>query len=256
MAEPLTLIKALDLKIHFGGVKAADGASLNVYENERLAIIGPNGAGKTTFLNICTGYLKPKEGRVWFNNEEITRKSPRSITRKGVARTFQIPQLFLEHTVVENVLISIAARQKYLKKFWQLEKIPEADEAYELLEVVGVADVADQLAMELPEGRRKLLDIALALALKPKVLLMDEPTSGVSSQEKFKIMDILVAALEKEQITSVFVEHDMEMVSRYADRVVVWNEGKVQFEGVPDEILKHPEVIEQVVGMDVKHAAI
>lgn len=122
--------------------------------------------------------------------------------------------------------------------------------------MMGIDDVADHLAMVLPEGKRKLLDIAMALALKPKILLMDEPTSGVSSQEKFKIMDILVAVLEKEEITSVFVEHDMEMVNRYADRVVVWNEGNVQFDGVPDEILTHPEVIEQVVGMDVSHAAI
>jgi len=253
MPEPL--IKALDLKIHFGGVKAADGASLDVFNNERLAIIGPNGAGKTTFLNICTGYLKPMEGRVWFDGKEITNNSPRSITKRGVARTFQIPQLFLEQTVLENVLIAISAREGYLTGLTPLEKLTEVDEVHSLLNMVGLDDVADETAIVLPEGKRKLLDITLALALQPKVLLMDEPTSGVSSQEKFQIMDILVSALDKEKITSVFVEHDMEVVSRYADRVVVWNEGKVQFEGSPDEILKHPEVIEQVVGMDVNHAA-
>lgn len=251
MPEPL--IRALDLKIHFGGIKAADGASLNVFNNERLAIIGPNGAGKTTFLNICTGYLKPTEGRVWFDGTEITNKSPRSITQKGVGRTFQVPQLFLEHTALENILISISAREGHLTSFKSLKNLPEVPEAHALLDMMGLNGVANQLAIALPEGKRKLLDIALALALKPKVLLMDEPTSGVSSQEKFKIMDILILALEQEKITSVFVEHDMEMVSRYADRVVVWNEGKVQFEGVPDEILKHPEVIEQVVGMDMSH---
>jgi branched-chain amino acid transport system ATP-binding protein len=254
MPEPL--IKALDLKIHFGGVKAADGASLDVFNNERLAIIGPNGAGKTTFLNICTGYLKPAEGRVWFDGKEITNNSPRSITKRGVARTFQIPQLFLEQTVLENVLIAISAREGYLTSLTQLEKLTEVDEVHSLLNMVGLDDVANEMAIVLPEGKRKLLDITLALALQPKVLLMDEPTSGVSSQEKFMIMDILVSALDKEKITSVFVEHDMEVVSRYADRVVVWNEGKVQFEGAPDEILKHPEVIEQVVGMDVNHAVI
>ena len=254
MPEPW--IKALDLKIRFWGVKAADGASLDVFNNERLAIIGPNGAGKTTFLNICTGYLKPMEGRVWFDGKEITNNSPRSITKKGVARTFQIPQLFLEQTVLENVLIASSAREGYLTGLTQLEKLTEVDEVHSLLNMVGLDDVADEIAIVLPEGKRKLLDITLALALQPKVLLMDEPTSGVSSQEKFEIMDILVSALDKEKITSVFVEHDMEVVSRYADRVVVWNEGKVQFEGAPDEILKHPEVIEQVVGMDVNHAAI
>jgi branched-chain amino acid transport system ATP-binding protein len=135
-------------------------------------------------------------------------------------------------------------------------KIPELEEAHQLMKMMGIEDVSDQLAMVLPEGKRKLLDTALALALKPKILLMDEPTSGVSSQEKFKIMDILIDVLAKEEITSVFVEHDMEVVSRYADRVVVWNDGNVQFDGAPDEILTHPEVIEQVVGMDVSHAAI
>jgi branched-chain amino acid transport system ATP-binding protein len=124
------------------------------------------------------------------------------------------------------------------------------------MNMMGIEDVASQPAMVLPEGNRKLLDTALALALKPKILLMDEPTSGVSSQEKFKIMDILIDVLAKEEITSVFVEHDMEVVSRYADRVVVWNDGNVQFDGGPEEILTHPEVIEQVVGMDVNHAAI
>lgn len=250
------LIKAIDLKIHFGGVKAANGACLDVYKKEHLAIIGPNGAGKTTFLNICTGYLKPTEGQVWFEGNEITNKPPRSITRRGIARAFQIPQLFLEHTVLENVLISIAARQRYGLRLNYIKSIKEVQEAFALLEMVGLRDVADQLSSVLPEGKRKLLDIALALALKPKVILMDEPTSGVSSQEKFKIMDILVDALEAQEITSVFVEHDMEMVSRYADRVVVWSDGNVQFAGTPSEILKQPEVVEQVVGMDVSHATI
>jgi len=254
MAQPL--IKALDLKIHFGGVKAADGASLEVFEQESLAIIGPNGAGKTTFVNICTGYLKPTEGRVWFNGEDITKKSPRAITRRGIARTFQIPQLFLEHTVLENILIGIAARQTYWMKISNIKDLEEVSEAYRLLEMLGIDNVAGQLALVLPEGKRKLLDIGLALALKPKVLLMDEPTSGVSSQEKFRIMDLLSEVLKQERITSVFIEHDMEVVSRYANRVVVWNEGNVRFNGAPDEILKHPDVIEQVVGMDLSHVAI
>jgi branched-chain amino acid transport system ATP-binding protein len=254
MAEPL--IRTQGLKLYFGGVKAADGVSLDVFSKQRLAIIGPNGAGKTTFLNICTGYLKPTEGSVWLNDREITNHSPRSITKRGVARTFQIPQLFLEHTVLENILISISSRQRRLGSLRNMMKIPELGEAHQLMTMMGIEDVADQLALVLPEGNRKLLDTALALALKPKILLMDEPTSGVSSQEKFKIMDILIDVLEKEEITSVFVEHDMEVVSRYADRVVVWNDGNVQFDGAPDEILTHPEVIEQVVGMDVSHAAI
>ncbi len=254
MTEPL--IRAQGLKRYFGGIKAADGASLDVFKKERLAIIGPNGAGKTTLINICTGYLKPTEGKVLFKDEEITSHPPREITKMGIARTFQIPQLFLEHTVLENILIAISSRQAHLLTLRNIMKLPEIEEAHNLSVMMGIGDVANSLTMTLPEGKRKLLDIAMALALKPEIILMDEPTSGVSSQEKFQIMDILIDVLKQEGITAVFVEHDMEMVNRYADRVVVWNEGKVQFEGAPDEILSKPEVIEQVVGMDVNHAAI
>jgi len=250
------LLRAENLAIHFGGILAADGVSLDVYEQEKLAIIGPNGAGKTTFLNICTGYLKPSAGHVWFGDAEITKKSPRQITKMGVARTFQIPQLFLEHTVVENMLIAVSARQGHLRRFVDLHRVPERAEVMHLLELVGLIDVSEQFAYALPEGMRKLLDVAIGLALRPRLLLMDEPTSGVSSQEKFEIMDILAQALDEHEVSAVFVEHDMEMVSRYADRVAVWNSGNVQMVGKPDEILNHPEVIDQVIGMGGSHAAV
>lgn len=251
------LLRAENIEIHFGGIQAADNVSLDVYEKEKLAIIGPNGAGKTTFLNICTGYLKPSAGHVWFGDTEITRRSPRQITKMGVARTFQIPQLFLEHTVLENLLIAVSARQGHLRRFIDMHKIPEMDEVMHLLELVGLADASDHLAHTLPEGMRKLLDVALGLALRPRLLLMDEPTSGVSSQEKFEIMDILVQALDEHEVSSVFVEHDMDVVSRYADRVAVWDSGSVRMVGSPSEILNHPEVIEQVIGIGgTYHAAL
>ena len=243
------LLSARGLVIRFGGVIAADGVDLDVFEGEHLAIIGPNGAGKTTFLNIATGYLKPQAGRVTFLGDDITAHSPRAITQLGISRAFQIPQLFLDHTVIESLLIAAASRARRLWTMRDLNALPERDEMMALLALVGANDVADQKTIVLPEGKRKLVDIAMALALKPKLVLMDEPTSGVASAEKFAIMDVLVAALDAQGVTSVFVEHDMEVVERYADRVAVWNAGKIQMSGKPDEILKDPDVVSQVIGI-------
>ncbi len=243
------LICARGLKIRFGGVIAADGVDLDVFEGENLAIIGPNGAGKTTFLNMTTGYLRPQSGTVHFMGREITALPPRRITRMGVARAFQIPQLFLDQSVIENMMIAAAAQGGIFSALRHLLDLPERAAMEDLLDLVGVKPYANRLARELPEGQRKLVDIALALALRPKILLMDEPTSGVASGEKTAIMDILVAALKATGVSSVFVEHDMEMVERYAHRVAVWSSGKIQFTGPPAEILANAEVRARVIGI-------
>ena len=220
--------QAKDIKIRFGGVIAADGIDLDVLEGENLAIIGPNGAGKTTFLNICTGYLRPQAGTV---GSRATR-SPRSRRARspalGIARAFQIPQLFLEHTVLENMLIAAAVARAAPVPLPHFADCPSATRWWRLLELVGCGVVAGRGAPELPEGQRKLVDIALALALRPRLLLMDEPTSGVASADKFAIMDILAQRSPRQKVTSVFVEHDMDMVTRYANRVAVWSVGKIQ----------------------------
>jgi branched-chain amino acid transport system ATP-binding protein len=243
------LLSAKGIEIRFGGVVAADGIDLDVIEGENLAIIGPNGAGKTTFLNISTGYLRPQAGTITFLGQDITAQLPRTITKLGIARAFQIPQLFLDQTVMENMLIAAASRRGHPSGFHPLSGLSEVKEMGRLLDLVGVASYAERKARELPEGQRKLVDIALALALKPKLLLMDEPTSGVASSEKLEIMDILTSALAKEKVTSVFVEHDMDMVERYAHRVAVWNVGKIQKLGTPAEVLADPKVREQVIGI-------
>jgi branched-chain amino acid transport system ATP-binding protein len=242
------LLEARNLQIRFGGVIAADDVSLAIERGRNLAIIGPNGAGKTTFLNICTGWLKPAKGTVLFQGKDITSLAPRRIVRLGVARAFQIPQLFTEHTALENLLISVSAREGLRNPLQDMHTIRQRGEMLHLLDMVGCADVADRPVVELSEGQRKLIDIAVALALKPKLLLMDEPTSGVASSEKFKIMEILVKALAEAKVTSVFVEHDMGIVSRYADEVAVWAAGNVQMRGSPEEILQHPDVIRDVIG--------
>lgn len=248
MTGPI-LLEARGLAIRFGGVVAADGIDLDVFDGEKLAIIGPNGAGKTTFLNIATGYLRPQAGTVRFLGQEITARPPREITRIGIARAFQIPQLFLDHTVMENLLIAAAAQTGRPGVFEPLHDLPQRSDMESLLDLVAIRDVANRKAGELPEGKRKLVDIAVALALKPRLLLMDEPTSGVASAEKMAIMDILVAALATQRVTSVFVEHDMEMVTRYADRVAVWSSGKIQLAGPPAQVLADQTVREQVIGI-------
>lgn len=242
------LLETRNLVIKFGGVTAANDVSLKIQAGRNLAIIGPNGAGKTTFLNICTGWLKPSKGQVLFEGRDITPLPPRKIVDRGVARAFQIPQLFTEHTALENLLIAVSARDKRRNTVMDMAQIPERKEMLHLLDMVGCADVADTVVVELSEGQRKLIDIAIALALKPKLLLMDEPTSGVASSEKHSIMKILIGALKEAEVTSVFVEHDMGIVENYADEVAVWNNGNVQLRGTPAEILEHPDVIRDVIG--------
>jgi len=243
-----TLLSARGLAIRFGGVVAANGIDLDLFEGENLAIIGPNGAGKTTFLNMCTGYLRPQAGSVRFEGHEILGQPPRRITRLGIARAFQIPQLFTEHTVLENMLLAAAVRERRWNPFRTLANLPQRGEMLDLLALVDCRALAGKRAADLPEGQRKLVDIAIALALKPKILLMDEPTSGVASADKFAVMEILVSALRSAKVSSVFVEHDMEMVTRYATRVAVWSQGKIQSTGEPVRVLADPEVIRTVIG--------
>lgn len=242
------VLDARNLRLHFGGVAAADDASLSVASGQRVAIIGPNGAGKTTFINICTGHLKPQSGSVLFEGREMTGLAPRRIVRNGIARSFQLPQLFLDITVLENLLVALAAREGIWNSWMPLERHGKRDEMLDLLDVIGLTDAAHRLTRELPEGMRKLVDIAMALALKPRLIFMDEPTSGVSTQEKFTIMDVVIRALEQNATTAVFVEHDMDVVSRYADSVAVWSGGRISLIGTPAEVLADPDVQRNVVG--------
>lgn len=247
MSAPL--LQAKDLRIAFYGVQAADGVNLEIREGEFLAIIGPNGSGKTTFLNLCTGYLRPSSGEVYLDGKPITAMAPRTIARRGIARAFQIPQLFLDQTVLDNLMIAVAAKRGIWVPFRALGANGRRGEAEELLALVGLDGEAGQLAGALPEGRRKLLDIALALALKPRLVLLDEPTSGVSTIERFTLMETLMGALRRAEVTALFVEHDMDVVQRYADRVVVWDSGSVMAEGPPGEVFKDPRVLRNVVGV-------
>ena len=242
------LLSARGLMKSLGAVTAADEVSIEVPTGQRVSLIGSNGAGKTTFVNMVTGYLKPDAGSITLDGRDITRLGPRQISRLGVARSFQIPQLALDMTALDNMLVAAACNEGALS-FWQPAHAPQRRErAQALLERFDLADHAGRRVSELPGGVRKLLDIAMALAGQPKLLLLDEPTSGVSVEEKFPMMDTITEALATEQVTVLFVEHDMDIVTRYADRVIAFYSGRVIADDPPDAVLADEQVQRYVTG--------
>jgi branched-chain amino acid transport system ATP-binding protein len=249
------LLSARGLKLAFGGVKAADGIDLDVHAGEFLAIIGPNGAGKTTFINMTTGYLKPQAGTILYNGNPVLGLNPRRLVALGIARSFQLPQLFLEHTVGENVALAIAARCGLWSPLLPLMRPSWRAESDEILKRFGMLELAGHRADALNEGARKLVDIAMAVALRPRLILMDEPTSGVAAADKMGIVETLVRVLREAGVTAVFVEHDMEVVGRFADRVAVWAQGKIAALGPVAEVLADPMVRREVIGIGLGEGA-
>ncbi|MDR7554642.1 MAG: ATP-binding cassette domain-containing protein [Armatimonadota bacterium] len=243
------ILEVTDLTLHFGSVTAAERETVAVAPGEFVGIVGPNGAGKTTLLNLITGYHRPEAGRIRFLGRDIVGLHPHQITALGIGRSFQIPQLFLRLTVLENVLVALACASRQALDVWRpLYGRGRLAAAQELLGALGLAGDAGRLAGELPEGGRKLLDVALALALRPRLLLMDEPTSGVSTQEKFPVMDTLAGVLRAGAVTAIFVEHDMEVVRRYATRVLVLDSGRIVADGPPAAVLDGPTVRQAPAG--------
>ncbi|MFN3974261.1 MAG: ABC transporter ATP-binding protein [Dehalococcoidia bacterium] len=245
------ILETVNLTKSFGMVRAVEDVTITVEEGEVVGIVGPNGSGKTTFLNVVTGYLKPERGRVRYNGQDITGLSPRAVADLGVARSFQIPQLYLSLTVLENVLLALAIRQGKGATFWApLHNKERVEEALRLLAQFGLEKYAHHWASQLSEGSRKLLDVALSFARQPHLLFMDEPTSGVSVKDKFAIMDTLVPVLMRSKVTTIFVEHDMDVVQRYAQRVLVFHEGKVISDGRPEAFLLDPSIRRTLLGRE------
>ncbi len=238
-----------DLHKSFDAVTAAEAISVAVPEGVVWSLIGSNGAGKTTFVNMVTGYIKPDRGIITFDGRDITSLSPREITRLGMRRSFQIPQLCAELTVLENMLVSCAINQERKPSYWRpATSRDDVEKAMEILARFRIADSRDQLMAELSGGVRKLLDIAMALYGNPKVMLLDEPTSGVAAEEKFPIMDRVMAALAEEKVTTLFVEHDMDIVTRYSERVLAFYDGRIIANDSPDEVLGDEQVQRYVTG--------
>ncbi|MFV0282636.1 MAG: ABC transporter ATP-binding protein [Castellaniella sp.] len=242
------LLETRDLYLAFGGLVVADHIDFQLHRGERLAVIGQNGAGKTTFINICTGYLKPQSGDVWFGDRRITAMPPRRIVRLGMGRSFQLPQLFTEHTVRECVQIAAASQDRRLSFLRAMDSVVDRSEVESTLELVGLREDARRMSSDLPEGKRKLLDIAMALVLHPQLLIMDEPTSGVASEDKHDLMRIIMSALDQRHVTSWFVEHDVDIVARYATRVAAWISGAIVADGMPDGVLQDPRIRSEILG--------
>jgi branched-chain amino acid transport system ATP-binding protein len=251
------ILDARALNKSFGAVIAAAEVSAAIERDSVVGLIGTNGAGKTTFINLVTGYLTPDAGRIYFDGADITGLAPRAITRRGISRSFQIPQLYDSLSVLDNMLVGlgIVLRNAGLGGYFARAEtpvpghgVPALDAAERLLERFGLASYRNQPARVLPGGVRKLVDIALAMIAKPKLLLLDEPTSGVAAEEKFGIMDLILHAVRAEGVTIVFVEHDMEVVSRYAERVLAFYDGRIIADAAPEAVLADSEVRKYVVG--------
>jgi len=244
------ILEAAGLTKTFGAVTAAANISVSIEEDTVVGLIGGNGAGKTTFLNLVTGYLKPTSGSVRFLGRDITGMAPRRITRLGICRSFQIPQVFDSLTAFENLLVGLGivfmGRSAFVGSHLG-DATPEAA-AEEMLARFRLGDYRDEPVSVLPEGVRKLLDIAMAMAVKPRILLLDEPTSGVSADEKFALMDLVLGAIRADKVTVLFVEHDMDIVRRYTQRILAFYDGKVIADGDPASVLANAEVRRLVVG--------
>jgi branched-chain amino acid transport system ATP-binding protein len=242
------LLRVVGVDKRFGALVAASALDVSIAAGERVSLIGSNGAGKTTFVNMITGYLKPDAGRIALGGRDITPLHPRAIARLGVARSFQIPQLYPALSVLENMLVATACGGERLS-FWQPARRTDAvARADALLQRFGLRDQRERKVAELPGGVRKLLDIAMALTGQPRLLLLDEPTSGVSAEEKFPMMDIIMTALGAEPMTVLFVEHDMDIVKRHADRVIAFYSGRIIADAAPAAALADDDVRRYVTG--------
>jgi branched-chain amino acid transport system ATP-binding protein len=234
----------------FGAITAAADVSVRVEEGTIVGLIGGNGAGKTTFLNLITGYLVPTSGDIRYAGSSIVGLSPREVTRLGICRSFQIPQVFDSLSAYENLLVGLGIASLGKRAFAGTVldgRTPEVA-AEDMLQRFRLGPYRSAAASTLPEGVRKLLDIAMALAAKPRLLLLDEPTSGVSAEEKFALMDLVLGAIRSERVTVLFVEHDMEIVRRYAERVLAFYDGRTIADGMSGEVLDDPAVRKYVVG--------
>ena len=238
-----------NLSKSFGGVTAMNGVSLHFDEGSLTAVIGPNGAGKTTFFNLITGAFRPDAGRVLLGGEDIAGLGAPEIVRRGIGRAFQIASIFPSLTVREAILGAVNAHRHWYAKLGRRFPLAEAQsQAGEVMELVGLGAQASTLSGNLSHGDQKLLDIALALALEPRVLLLDEPTAGMGPEERWQMIETVHQLWQRKPMTLVFIEHDMDIVFKYAQTIRVLSYGKVLAEGRPDEVRRNPMVIEAYLG--------
>jgi branched-chain amino acid transport system ATP-binding protein len=246
----VSLLEIRNITKSFGNNRAVDDVSLTIRKGEFLGLIGSNGAGKTTLVNLISGFFPADHGALVFDGQDITRQSINDRIHVGIARSFQLVNLFDHLTVLDNVALTIFSRQGKTRWLWALADRDQAvrDESVAILRQFGLEGNANMLAGTISQGERKLLDVALSYALRPKLLFLDEPTSGVSTREKAPIMDIVTAVVRAEGITAVVIEHDMDIVFRYSDRIVAMHQGAILASGSPEEIRRNEQVAMTLLG--------
>jgi len=247
------VLETVGLEKRFGGLVATNDVSLKVEKGSRHALIGPNGAGKTTLINLLTGVLRPTAGRILLDSRDITALKANARVKLGLTRTFQINQLFADLTPLETVSLAVAERLGAGADWWRPPgRRPQlVEEVAEILESFRLADVMNARTSVLPYGKQRLLEIAVAVASRPRVLLLDEPAAGVPEEERHAILDI-VAALPQD-VTVLLIEHDMDLVFRFAQRISVLVNGALFVEGTPEAIARDPRVKEVYLG-EAAHA--
>jgi branched-chain amino acid transport system ATP-binding protein len=248
-------LEVVDLCLNFGGLVALQNVTLNVKTGELLALIGPNGAGKTSLLNCITGYYRPQIGEIVFNGDEITSLPPHEITRRGIGRTFQHIELFPGASVIANMLLARHMHCTYnvglAALFWpsvKREEVRHRRIVEEIIDFLEIQAIRKKLVGSLPYGLRKRVDLGRALALEPKLLVLDEPFAGMTLEEKEDMVRFLVELNEEWGQTMILVEHDMSVVMSIAQRIIVLDFGKKITEGVPKEVQDHPDVIRAYLG--------
>jgi branched-chain amino acid transport system ATP-binding protein len=249
----MSLLRTVKLRKHFGDTRAVDDVDFTVTEGEFLSLVGSNGAGKTTLVNLISAFLQPDDGQIFLYDQDITFASVYARMRAGIARSFQLVNLFDDMSAFDNVALAIFSRDGKTSKLMRLaERDAEVtEEAVDLLAQFGLESKRDLPAGELAQGERKLLDVAVAYALRPKLLFLDEPTSGVSTRDKLQIMNTVSAVVRAGNVTAVIIEHDMDVVFRYSDRIVAMHEGRILADGTPDEIRRNEVVATTLLGAPV-----
>jgi branched-chain amino acid transport system ATP-binding protein len=250
------MLEVRNLSKSFGGVKAIDDVSLAFPAGSLSAIIGPNGAGKSTFFNLITGWFRPDHGQVLLDGDNIAGLSAAEIVRRGIGRAFQVASIFPSLTVEEALVAAVAAHRHQSLMLARRFPLRETRErASDVAALLGLADKRGMLSANLSHGDQKLLDIALALVLEPTVLLLDEPTAGMGPDERWRMIEKVYELWQRQKLTLVFIEHDMDIVFKIASTIRVLCYGRVLAEGTPDEIRANPAVIEAYLGVPAEEAA-
>lgn len=242
---PPTILKVSGLNKHFGGLHATNDLSLELHEGEKVAIIGPNGAGKSTLFNLITGYHRSDSGKILFNGKEITNMPTHHIARAGISRAFQISNIFPKLSVLENVRSAVQAQQETSFNVWASAARIGTEVTEAMLRLCGLSEKRTVSAGELSQGDKKKLELAIALAGKPLLLLLDEPTAGMSSEETGDTMQLVDRLNDEFNLTILFTEHDMSVVFNHAQRIALLHRGHIVFEGNPQEVRSN-EMVQRI----------